>query len=415
MIKVSDTFYVRYDSYNYNYKNQLYQTNTGAYFGYDASGQRVRATLSGTTTLYPTQQYNTDGTTAQKHILTPNGTTLATVKGTGSSAAIYYTHTDHLTGSSVVSTSTGAQEQLLDYYPYGEARLNQQAGTFNEQKQYIGQVYDANIGLNYLNARYYNANIGRFISQDPIYWVVIPELLADPQQLNAYSYGRNNPLTWSDPSGLLNIIIPGTGYDTDTWSTSDSNALYKNVSETFGGTTWVYNDKSRWSGKDNDGARYLGASNLKHDISDYSFAPGEELNIIGHSHGGNVGYILSQIIDRKIDTLITIGTPARNDYQPNYANIGQHINAYSNDDQIQNHGGGSSSVSGWVGRLLFGKSGGKVGNILGYGEFGRASRTKAEATNIDMSGETKWWNPRTSHSKLWQKQSVWDSIRSNIK
>ncbi|MBI1866507.1 MAG: type IV secretion protein Rhs, partial [Candidatus Staskawiczbacteria bacterium] len=32
----------------------------------------------------------------------------------------------------------------------------------------MGQEYDAETGLNYLNARYYNSNIGRFISQDPM-------------------------------------------------------------------------------------------------------------------------------------------------------------------------------------------------------------------------------------------------------
>ncbi len=199
-----------YDSYNYNFKNQLYQTNTGAYFGYDASGQRVRATLSGTTTLYPTQHYNTDGTTAQKHILTPNGTTLATVKGTGSSAAIYYTHTDHLTGSSIVSTSTGTQEQLLDYYPYGEARINQQAGTFNEQKKFTGYLRDDATGLDYAGARYYNPSIGRFVAQDAIFQNVGGEVqndwLVNPQLQNSYSYSQNNPLIYIDKDGNFPVL-----------------------------------------------------------------------------------------------------------------------------------------------------------------------------------------------------------------
>ncbi|MBI1866453.1 MAG: RHS repeat-associated core domain-containing protein, partial [Candidatus Staskawiczbacteria bacterium] len=61
--------------------------------------------------------------------------------------------------------------------------------------------YDAETGLNYLNARYYNSNIGRFISQDPMFWDFSEDYLSDPQQWNSYSYARNNPIVYSDPTG----------------------------------------------------------------------------------------------------------------------------------------------------------------------------------------------------------------------
>jgi hypothetical protein len=41
---------------------------------------------------------------------------------------------------------------------------------------------------------------GRFISPDPL--MAMPERLLDPQEWNMYSYGRNNPLSFSDPTGL---------------------------------------------------------------------------------------------------------------------------------------------------------------------------------------------------------------------
>ncbi|MBI3336992.1 MAG: RHS repeat-associated core domain-containing protein, partial [Candidatus Staskawiczbacteria bacterium] len=68
------------------------------------------------------------------------------------------------------------------------------AASFNEQRKFIGQEYDAETGLNYLNARYYNSNIGRFISQDPMFWTLPVELLTDPQNQNSYAYARNNPI-----------------------------------------------------------------------------------------------------------------------------------------------------------------------------------------------------------------------------
>lgn len=72
---------------------------------------------------------------------------------------------------------------------------------FSEQRKFIGQEYDVATELNYLNARYYDAKRGQFVSQDPIFWNPTQEILADPQQLNSYSYARNNPINASDPNG----------------------------------------------------------------------------------------------------------------------------------------------------------------------------------------------------------------------
>jgi hypothetical protein len=40
-----------------------------------------------------------------------------------------------------------------DYYPYGSTRISQTTGSFNEQKQYVGQYQDPETNLNYLQAR----------------------------------------------------------------------------------------------------------------------------------------------------------------------------------------------------------------------------------------------------------------------
>lgn len=89
----------------------------------------------------------------------------------------------------------------MDYFPFGAIRIDRKSSTFSEQRKYIGEQYDADTGLNYLNARYYNSNIGRFISQDPMFWNFDKDYLLDPQQWNSYSYARNNPIVGSDPSG----------------------------------------------------------------------------------------------------------------------------------------------------------------------------------------------------------------------
>ena len=106
-----------------------------------------------------------------------------------------------------MTDSAGAIAETMDYFPFGSLRFDKSAPAgagqtaFSEQRKYIGQEFDPDTGLNYLNARYYNSAIARFTSQDPVSLATPEKLLSDPQQLNLYSYARNNPIVGSDPSG----------------------------------------------------------------------------------------------------------------------------------------------------------------------------------------------------------------------
>ena len=68
--------------------------------------------------------------------------------------------------------------------------------------KYTGQEEDAETGLYYYGARYYDPSIGRFISADTI--VPNPSY---PQSLNRYSYGYNNPIIYTDPNGHNPFVI----------------------------------------------------------------------------------------------------------------------------------------------------------------------------------------------------------------
>jgi RHS repeat-associated protein len=63
-----------------------------------------------------------------------------------------------------------------------------------------GKERDGEVGLDYFGARYYSAALGRFTSADPILLMI--QRIADPQQLNAYAYMRNNPLAFIDSDGM---------------------------------------------------------------------------------------------------------------------------------------------------------------------------------------------------------------------
>jgi hypothetical protein len=80
--------------------------------------------------IYPNKWYkiDTNSGTTTKHIFTPTGELIATAVADGKSTSTYWIHTDHLGGSSVLTGSTGEQAQLLDYYPFGDIRINENDG-----------------------------------------------------------------------------------------------------------------------------------------------------------------------------------------------------------------------------------------------------------------------------------------------
>ncbi|NTV38429.1 MAG: hypothetical protein HGA51_00505 [Demequinaceae bacterium] len=84
------------------------------------------------------------------------------------------------------------------YTPYGELRGADNAAT---DRGWLGQVEDrvdgaSGTGLTYLNARYYDPATSRFISPDPL---MNP---GDPRTLDAYMYSSDNPVVYTDASGL---------------------------------------------------------------------------------------------------------------------------------------------------------------------------------------------------------------------
>ncbi len=184
----------------WNYKNQLTETTNGTFtreYLYDEQGNRVLSSNGTLTTEYPNQYYNYGGSKKTKNIYAGNQL-VSTIETANSVVTPYYIHPDHLGSTNVVSDSNGGQVELLDYYPFGSQRIS--SGSHTNQKQYIGQHYDPDTSLNYLNARYHQSTAGRFISEDPVFWNP-DKFLNDPQQLNSYSYARNNPIILSDPSG----------------------------------------------------------------------------------------------------------------------------------------------------------------------------------------------------------------------
>jgi RHS repeat-associated protein len=104
-------------------------------------------------------------------------------------SAVTSLHGDHL-GS--VSVTTGASTSSQTFLPWGTVRSGSVSAT---KRNYTGQYRD-DTGLLYYHARYYDPALGRFISPDTI----VPDP-TDPQDLNRYTYAKNNPMRYTDPTG----------------------------------------------------------------------------------------------------------------------------------------------------------------------------------------------------------------------
>ncbi|MDQ0473929.1 RHS repeat-associated core domain-containing protein [Labrys wisconsinensis] len=106
---------------------------------------------------------------------------------------------DHLGSQRIVADGTGTPATSSSYGPFGFQRTGLTApnNATRESKAFIGERQDET-GLLYLNARYYDPRIARFVSPD--WW--------DPTQggvgTNRYTYADNNPVNVRDPSGHYN-------------------------------------------------------------------------------------------------------------------------------------------------------------------------------------------------------------------
>ncbi|MEQ1518748.1 MAG: RHS repeat-associated core domain-containing protein, partial [Usitatibacteraceae bacterium] len=106
-----------------------------------------------------------------------------------------WAHKDHLASNRLVSFMPGGQATSRhDYGPFGNP-LTSNGSTVLNGKAYINERFDAETGLQYLHARYYDPNLGRFLTPDT--W---DPILAGVD-FNRYAYAANDPVNFSDSNG----------------------------------------------------------------------------------------------------------------------------------------------------------------------------------------------------------------------
>jgi RHS repeat-associated protein len=122
-----------------------------------------------------------------------------------SAGSVNYYFADHLGSTRVVTNSSGSPCYEADFLPYGTedtpAGFTNSCSTnykFTGYERDAETAYGTSSGNDYAFARYYNARLGRFMSADPLGGDI-----TDPQTLNLYTYVRNNPSKFIDPTGLI--------------------------------------------------------------------------------------------------------------------------------------------------------------------------------------------------------------------
>ena len=105
----------------------------------------------------------------------------------------YTFHNDHLNSVSALTGHNGAVEERTTFDAFGMPLGQSMPGTENTLL-YTGREYDRNSGLYYYRARYYDPEVGRFISEDPARF---------EGGINFYAYVGNNPINYNDPMGLV--------------------------------------------------------------------------------------------------------------------------------------------------------------------------------------------------------------------
>ncbi len=105
-------------------------------------------------------------------------------------------YVNDLTGSPIAAMSEKGQVTWRENFkPYGE-RIGNDANAAEENIWFTARHQDADTGLIYMGARYYDPKLGRFLSTDPVRFSE-----NNLQSFNRYAYANNNPFKYIDPDG----------------------------------------------------------------------------------------------------------------------------------------------------------------------------------------------------------------------
>jgi RHS repeat-associated protein len=181
-------------TYTYDHANRLVEVGEGTLttqFAYNGDGARLSKTVGGDAT-----QYVLDLAAGLAVVISDTEAIYLyglDIIAQQQAERLYYMH-DGLGSVRQLTDETGEIATNYAYDPFG---MPLTAGGVYSPYRYTGEAWDAEVELLYLRARYYQPTTGRFVSRDA--W------MGDvwrPGTLNGFVYVTNNPVNYTDPSGL---------------------------------------------------------------------------------------------------------------------------------------------------------------------------------------------------------------------
>ncbi|WP_422925495.1 putative Ig domain-containing protein [Singulisphaera sp. PoT] len=166
-------------------------------YTYDVFDRRIGKTVDGQTTytvydgMAPWADFNTSGAVTARYLASPDIDGLLARDRPGKGTTWYLA--DRLGTVRDLTDDTGQVIDHIDYDAYGQV-TGETNPSVGDRFRYTGREYDAETGLYYYRARYYDASLGRFISQDPLGF--------NGADSNLYRYVGNSPTNATDPTGL---------------------------------------------------------------------------------------------------------------------------------------------------------------------------------------------------------------------
>ena len=345
-------------------KNQLEDTN-GDYI-YDAAGNLTQPGPIGGPYVYDNENHLTsaDGVTYTydgdgNRVMKSNGTiywygandaSLEESDLSGNLQRLYYFFNGQRIGRQLTTNEVGfymtdalgsvrylggsATSYSFDYFPFGAPILDSDTG--DDRYQFTGKERDSESGLDNFGARYDSSNLGRWTSPDLPFADQNPD---NPQSWNLYGYVRNNPLNSIDTNGRVTWLIGGTWYNPHDWDPSSD------IGQEMAGF-FDPNDPDvetiPWSGGNSASARADLAARIVEKMKAHGWKPGEQNNIVCHSHGCNgVMAALGTLMNDGyfVDNLVTLGEPMRGDYRFTPGSVDAWWNVYNPHDLVQRLGG----------------------------------------------------------------------------
>lgn len=190
--------------YTYDAEDRIIQVDSGstATYIYNENGQRARKSTGSSFTEYyyapdGTVQIDYDGSSWSHQYIYAGSQFVAEYKN----STTQFIHADHLGSTRLVTGVNQSVLDSIDYIPYGL----QVSGDTATGHKFTGKERDAESGLDDFDARYYGSSLGRFMTPDE---PLEDQHTSDPQSWNLYSYVRNNPLRYTDPTG--NACVQGS-------------------------------------------------------------------------------------------------------------------------------------------------------------------------------------------------------------